>query len=246
MIALVDTHCHLDLFEKIKERVTEEDLLGIKTITVTNAPRFYRPNQDLFRACSNIRVALGFHPQLVQHYKDDLNIFESLIDQTKYIGEIGLDGSKEYQSTYTIQLGIFRGILVALAGTEGKVVTMHSRNAAAEVIELLSKQQARKRNKFILHWFTGTLNELRQAIKIGCYFSVNHKMVSGEKGRRLIEEIPQDRLLTETDAPFTISGGFSSRIKSLETTIQELSLIRKTTPGEMRSTIHENFRSVII
>ncbi|TWW01094.1 hypothetical protein FEF09_09015 [Chitinophaga pinensis] len=177
MIALVDTHCHLDLFENIQGRVIEEDLLGIKTITVTNAPRFYRPNQDLFRECGNIRVALGFHPQLVQQYKDDLGIFESLISQTKYIGEIGLDGSKEYQSTYTIQLGIYKGILAALARTEGKVVTMHSRNAAAEVIELLNKQQARTRNKFILHWFTGTLTELRQAIKIGCYFSINHKMI---------------------------------------------------------------------
>ena len=246
MIALVDTHCHLDLFERIKEKVTEEDLLEIKTITVTNAPRFYKPNQDLFRACNNIRVALGFHPQLVQQYKDDLKVFESLIDQTKYIGEIGLDGSKEYQSTYTIQLGIFRGILAALARTEGKVVTIHSRNAATEVIELLSKQQARTKNKFILHWFTGTLTELRQAIKIDCYFSVNHKMVNGEKGRRLIEEIPLDRLVTETDAPFTFSGGLQSRIKSLETTIGELSLIRKTTPIEMRSIVYENFRSIIV
>ncbi|TWW01101.1 hypothetical protein FEF09_09010 [Chitinophaga pinensis] len=61
-----------------------------------------------------------------------------------------------------------------------------------------------------------------------------------------MKEIPLDKLLTETDAPFTFAGNFQSRIKSLEATISGLSVICKTTPSEMKGIVYENLRSIIV
>lgn len=55
----------------------------------------------------------------------------------------------------------------------------------------------------ILHWYSGDINDLRRAINQGCYFSINHQMLQSVNGRNVVENIPVDRLLLESDAPFT-------------------------------------------
>ena len=54
----------------------------------------------------------------------------------------------------------------------------------------------------VLHWFTGSGPDVRRAIDLGCYFSVNEQMLKAPRGRSLLEAVPLARLLTETDAPF--------------------------------------------
>ena len=98
----IDTHCHLDLFKDIQQNRKSEDELGIKTITVTNAPSFFMPNQRLFEKTSNIRAALGLHPQIAHQYEKESELFNYLINETKYVGEVGLDGSTEFKPTYQL------------------------------------------------------------------------------------------------------------------------------------------------
>ena len=59
------------------------------------------------------------------------------------------------------------------------------------------------RGAVVLHWFTGSRAEARRAGALGCYFSVNAEMMRTERGRNLIADLPADRILTETDGPFT-------------------------------------------
>jgi len=55
----------------------------------------------------------------------------------------------------------------------------------------------------ILHWFTGTKKELNRAIDLGCMFSIGPVMTKSKKGKGLIDSIPKDKILLETDGPFT-------------------------------------------
>ena len=55
----------------------------------------------------------------------------------------------------------------------------------------------------ILHWYSGGIAELDRAISRGYYFSVNHQMVHSANGRKIIERIPVEKILLESDAPFT-------------------------------------------
>lgn len=244
-IYLVDTHCHLDLFKEIQTNVRAEDELPIKTITVTNSPAFYVPNANLFRACKNIRVGLGLHPELINQFGSQLRIFEKEVSTSRFIGEIGLDGSKGHLNSYSAQVSAFRSILTYVEKADNKILTVHSRNAAKDVIQYLKHHLKDSHCKVILHWYTGNAAELLRAVEYGFYFSVNHKMLQSNKSRELIKLIPIDRLLTETDAPFTFDNIIKDRLSSINAAIKGISAITGIEESEIKSHIYNNFKHLL-
>lgn len=83
------------------------------------------------------------------------------------------------------------------------MLSIHSVKAAGVVIDELEKAGTFKNNICIFHWFTGTVTERRRAIEAGAWFSINPRMLKTKSGQETIKMIPADRLLLETDAPFT-------------------------------------------
>lgn len=71
-------------------------------------------------------------------------------------------------------------------------------------IEVLQETGAFNNCKCIFHWFTGSVSERKLAIDNGAYFSINPKMLETKAGKDVIRNIPVDRILLETDAPFTL------------------------------------------
>lgn len=239
----IDTHCHLDLFENIHLDPQKENRSDIKTISVTNLPSFYQANLKLFKECENIRVALGFHPELVKDYHSQFGLFEELIKTTRYIGEIGLDGSKDFKSTYELQVDIFLKILRICKREGNKVLSIHSRNASSDVVNNLISILDSSSCKVILHWYTGELKDLEKAVDAGFYFSVNHKMVKSKNGISIIESLPRNLILTETDAPFTLFNSNYSRIDSIKNTINSLALIWKMSCDDCAKIVYNNFKN---
>ncbi len=74
----------------------------------------------------------------------------------------------------------------------------------------------------MLHWFTGNLSELREALKAGCWFSINERMLKNRKGRQLVQHIPKNLILTETDGPFIVKTGTPLIARSGSPVINEL------------------------
>lgn len=245
MISYVDAHCHLDLLKDIQKNPVSEDLQSIKTISVTNAPFMFSHNYRLFHQCKNIRVALGMHPELVATHSNQFNDLVRHIADTKYIGEVGLDGSKDFQNSYNLQKEVFEQILILCKEVNNKVLSVHSRNAATEIISLLNKHLKGSNCRVILHWFSGSLTELQKAVEFGCYFSINHKMTFSEKGRKIITSIPSHLLLTETDAPFTFDRVITGRLHSLQETIKNTAIIKGRSEGDMKKEVFENFRVLL-
>jgi TatD DNase family protein len=241
----VDTHCHLDLFGQISENPAVENQHPIKTISVTNAPAFFTPNSNLFQGLDNIRIALGLHPELVSKFSGQISDFNEKLRLTKYIGEIGLDGSKDIKDTWQLQKTVLDDILRNIQNAGPKVLTIHSRNAANETIEISNRYLHNTNCAVIFHWFSGNISDFNKAVKLGYYFSVNHKMLSTAVGKQLIERIPISKLLTETDAPFTFDGNIKSRIESLKITIRGISHIRKMDEAKTMSLIYDNFKKML-
>jgi TatD DNase family protein len=79
-------------------------------------------------------------------------------------------------------------------------MSIHSRNAAEQVLDLIDLHS--RLSIPVLHWFSGTLSQVRRAVALGCWFSVGPAMIAGGKGKRLVAEMPRDRLLPESDGPF--------------------------------------------
>lgn len=199
---LYDMHCHLDLMPKMKEIILESVNTNFGMMAVTTTPKAYMQEVDFCKKAPNIKVAVGLHPQLIEDRYNELSIVLDKAQKAKYIGEIGLDFNSEYLSSKEKQIEVFNAITRECSKIGRKVLSIHSVKAAAAVIDILSLHRTTENNNCILHWFTGNESELKRAIDLGCYFSINSKMLSTSGGKRVIQYAPEDRILVETDAPF--------------------------------------------
>jgi len=242
---LIDTHCHLDLFPNIQNKSKIEDSLPIKTITVTNAPSFFPYNNTLFENSENIKVAVGLHPELVATHHKEFPLFERYLEETKYVGEIGLDGSPMHKQSFELQVKVFKRIVEMTAHYNSKLLTVHSRNAARETIDILSPLIKGTKCRAILHWYSGDEKSLQLAIDQGFYFSINNKMINSLNGKKLISKMPLDRILTETDAPFTFQS-IENRKSLLSETVNSLAILRNIDVDTIRSMIFNNFKSILL
>src|SRR3546814_2903790 len=122
----------------------------------------------------------------------ELSTFERLIEETRYVGEIGLDGGPEFRAHWRDQTDVFERALAICRAAGGRVISLHSRRAAGEVLDAI--ESIRDAGTPILHWFSGTGRQLDRAIDLGCWFSVGPAMLRTEKGRQLAARMPRDRL----------------------------------------------------
>ncbi|PSH02649.1 MAG: hydrolase TatD [Acidobacteria bacterium] len=243
--ALVDFHCHLDLFPDLASAISAAETAGIYTLTVTTTPRAWPRNYDLTRKTKYIRAALGLHPQLVAERSAEIKLWEEYLPHARYVGEVGIDAGPQYYRSVDLQKEIFATILRKCAETGGKVLTVHSVRAATAVLDLIESHLPRHRGQVVLHWFTGSKSEARRAADLGCYFSVNAAMMRNERGCGLVAALPSDRLLTETDAPFTRADNRSTSPSDVKATVEALAALRRETPENMAHMISSNLRAVL-
>lgn len=195
---MIDTHCHFDMMPNPEKYISDIEQRGDIVIGMTNAPSHFQIGWQHVRTYKHVRLALGFHPLLAHELQNELSLFERLLDKTSYIGEIGLDFSREGKATKDIQIESLRRILSYLRG-KSKILSVHSRNAGQELLALLKEYEIRN---VIFHWYTGDVSLVPEILQEGYYFSVNEAMTLTNKGRNIIDRIPLDRLLIETDCPF--------------------------------------------
>ncbi len=197
---MIDFHCHLDLYRYPSLAVEDADKAGIHVLFVTTLPKAWPEAQKMIVGCPNIRVALGLHPEIAHERESELSLFEKYGNQTKYFGEIGLDGSPQLRNFQDVQARVFHTVLRLAAEMGGKILSIHSRRATEQVLDSLASH-----SDFgvpVLHWFSGSQRQLRRAIEQGCWFSCGPAMLRSAKGKAIAKMIPRERMLTETDGPF--------------------------------------------
>ncbi|MHB8644381.1 MAG: Qat anti-phage system TatD family nuclease QatD [Thermomicrobiales bacterium] len=240
---LVDSHCHLDLYPDHGAVLTESERAGIYTIAVTNAPSVFRRSAMLTRNARFVRTALGLHPELAREREHELILLDTLLDETRYVGEIGLDYVTDDMDDQEAQRRVFSTFLDRCASHGNKVLTIHSRRAADDVVAMVGRSFP---GAVILHWFSGSLGVLKSAVAQGCYFSVNTAMVASTSGMRLIREMPQERVLTETDGPFIMVSDRPARPADIETVVSGLASLWSLDPDEAAASIFGNFQRALI
>ena len=200
MAAAVDLHCHLDLYADPVKAVADCRGKRAYVLSVTTTPKAWRGTLALAKGAARVRTSLGFHPQIAHERIGELPLFEGLLPETRYVGEVGLDGSPESKPHWKEQARVFNRVLELASKAGGRILTIHSRRSASEVLDALERHPAA--GVAVLHWFSGSKAELERAVAMGCWFSVGPAMVRSQRGRDLISNMPRDRLLTETDGPF--------------------------------------------
>jgi len=238
---MIDTHCHIDLYPDPSKLTLSIERDKILTILVTNLPSSFNKAFPHVQGLHFIRLGLGLHPLSAQHHVVEKRLFEKYAVRTSYIGEVGLDFSKAGISYKDIQLESFKFVIKCIRN-KPKFITLHSRRAESIVLDILEEE---KRSPVVFHWYSGPLKVLDRAVSLGHYFSINPAMVKNSAGKRIIERLPKDRILPESDGPFV-------KIEKRVVVPQDVLLVYKylavlwnKTVEEVSQIIRENFYKII-
>jgi len=240
---VIDFHCHLDLFPNPAAVCDECKRRNMYVLSVTTTPSAWKNTAALAADAKRIRTALGLHPQLAHERSNELELFDRFISETRYVGEVGLDGAPEFRKHWQVQLNVFEHVLEKCQSLGGRVLSIHSRRASGAVLDRL--ERFRDAGTPILHWFSGSLRDLDRAVELGCWFSVGPAMLGSENGKKLVQRIPSERILTESDGPFAQLNDQPVMPWHVERAIHELSAIWLLPPAKVAKTIDNNLRSLL-
>ncbi len=115
-------------------------------------------------------TALGLHPQLAHERKSELSLFDQILPNCAYVGEVGLDEAPEFKRHWQDQIDVLRHVLEACERVGGGIMSIHSRRASTPVLEALEAPPVA--GVPVLYWFSGAPRELDRAAALGCWFSV--------------------------------------------------------------------------
>jgi TatD DNase family protein len=234
---LVDSHVHLDRYRDPDVALEDAEAHDVLCVTVTETPSHYQEVAAKLGERPLIHVALGVHPLHAGALSlSDLSLLDDLVRQCDFVGEVGLDGSPEGHDTLAAQRTVFERLL-SHPELHWKVLTVHSRGAETEVVSDLARAGAIG----ALHWYRGSLHDAERAIDAGLYFSINPAMLGTDEGQALIAALPAERVLTETDGPYTKAGRRISRPSDVQRVLRALGDHWELEPDAARRRVWENF-----
>ncbi|QHZ44849.1 MULTISPECIES: TatD family hydrolase [unclassified Bacillus (in: firmicutes)] len=214
---LFDTHAHLnaeqfndDLEDVIarakKEEVEHIVVVGFDRPTITRA-------MELIDAYDFIYAAIGWHPvDAIDMTDEDLAWIKKLSAHEKVvaIGEMGLDYHWD-KSPKDVQKEVFRK-QIALAKEVNLPIVIHNREATEDVVSILREEGAEKVGG-IMHCFTGSAEIAKECIDMNFYLSFGGPVTfkNAKKPKEVVKQVPNDRILIETDCPFLAPHPFRGK-----------------------------------
>lgn len=248
---LVDHHCHLDFPQFAVERdevVARAARAGVGVIvTISTRIRQLPDLLAIAEAYPNVFCSVGTHPHNA-HEELDVPVEEivRLAEHPKIvaIGEAGLDYHYKKSPPEAQAEGLRRHI--AAARITGLPLEIHSREADADMARILEEEHARGPFPAILHCFTGGRDLAMRASALGVMISFSGVITfrKSDELRAIAAEIPLDRLLVETDAPFLAPEPFRGKTNEpahVVHTAEALARVRGITRQEAATATTENF-----
>ncbi len=213
MSTIFDSHCHPQMAQYDKEReemIARALRAGVSMICVGTDLETSRQAIELAQKHEGIWATVGLHPNDNLNEKFDSMIYHTILQEPKVVafGEIGLDYYRtEKPEDQKFQKERFIEQL-ELAKELKKPLILHCRDgksgstgpAYRDMIEILRRGYAI--NGGVVHSFTGSLDEAKQFLDLGLYLGFNGIITFARQYDEIVREVPLDRILLETDAPF--------------------------------------------
>lgn len=248
---LVDSHCHLDFpdfaaeRDAIVARAREEGI--VRLVTISTKVHKFAEIRTIAEAYDDVFCSVGTHP----HYADkepEITTAE-LVKLTNHpkvvaIGEAGLDYFRNNSSVEGQEQGFRRHI--AAARETGLPLVIHAREADDDVARILEEESAKGAFPFVLHCFTGGPDLAKRGVALGGYVSFSGVITfkKSEALRAVAAEVPADRILVETDAPFLAPEPYRGKRNEpayVTNTARALAGARNTDFGTVSKQTTENF-----
>ena len=206
---LVDSHCHLDFADfaeerdAIVQRALDNDIKRL--VTICTRVRRFDSIIAIAEAYEGVYASVGTHPNNA-HEELDVAV-EELVELSKHpkvvaIGEAGLDYHYDYAPPAAQDQG-FRTHIAASRITQLPLV-IHARSADEDMISILREETGKGAFPFILHCFSSGAELAQVGVELGGYISFSGILTfkNSPEIREIARNVPRDRLLVETDAPY--------------------------------------------
>lgn len=208
-MTVIDSHCHLDFPDFAAERddiVARAHAAGVaRMVTISTRIKRFHEITAIAEAYENVFCSVGTHC-LNAAEEPDTSADElcRLAEHPKCvaIGEAGLDYHYDYAPREVMERGFRQHI--AAARITGLPLVIHAREADADVARILTEETEKGAFPMILHCFTAGRDLAMTAVALGAYVSFSGILTfkSAADIRAVAAEVPEDRLLVETDAPY--------------------------------------------
>ncbi len=206
---LVDSHCHLDFPEFAPELdavIARAKAAGVSVcVSIGTTLAKFPGVRAVAERFDNVWCSVGVHPHEAE--KELLESPAPLIEAARHpkvvgIGETGLDYYYEH-SPRAQQIANFRAHIEAARQTNLPVI-VHTRDADDDTIRVLREEMAAAPFTGLIHCFTGTRRLAEASLALGLSISVSGiaTFKKSDELRAVLKDVPLDRLLVETDAPF--------------------------------------------
>ena len=206
---LIDSHCHLDFPDFATELdavVARARAAGIaRAVTISTRVRRHAEVLAIAERYPDVFCSVGTHP----HYAhEELDVSANdLIARTRHpkvvaLGEAGLDYHYDNSPREAQERG-FRAHIAAARAT-GLPLVIHTREADADTVRILEEETGQGAFPAVLHCFTGGRELAQSAIALGVFVSFTGILTFKNSAtlRAIAAELPADRILIETDAPY--------------------------------------------
>ncbi|MFG1300392.1 TatD family hydrolase [Xanthobacter sp. V3C-3] len=206
---LVDSHCHLDFPDfaaELPDVVARAQAAGVShMVTISTRVRRFAEIRAIAERFDPVLCSVGTHPHQAAEEPDVTTaelVALSAHPKVVAIGEAGLDYHYDTSPRAAQEHG-FRTHIAAARET-GLPLVIHAREADEDVARILEEETARGAFPFLLHCFTAGPDLARRALALGGYISFSGVITfkKSEELRAIAAEVPEDRILVETDSPF--------------------------------------------
>ena len=203
---MIDTHTHINCIEEISVEDVIKNALdnGVEKLIVPAAyPTDIEVVKELAQKYENVYGLLGVHPSEVKGWNDDL--IDKIKEYSKSskivgIGEIGLDYYWD-KSFNDLQKEVFIK-QIKLANELNFPISVHDREAHKDTFDILTEYN--KNSAVVMHCFSGSVEFMKECVKQGWYIAIGGVVTFKKaiKMKEVVKEVPLDKLLLETDAPY--------------------------------------------
>jgi TatD DNase family protein len=219
---LIDIGCNLthDSFDEDRDTVIETAFqAGVVQMVVTGA------SVDGSRAALQIAkqwpgklfATAGVHPHRASQYDDDTDVLLRELatrDEVVAVGETGLDYFRDFSPRDEQRASFLKQIQIAI--DTGLPLFLHQRDAHVDFIAIL-RESRDQLNEVVVHCFTGSQAELHECLDLDCHIGITGWICDERRGTHMKEymkDIPSNRLMIETDAPYLKPRNLRPKIKS--------------------------------
>jgi TatD DNase family protein len=215
---LIDSHCHLDFpdfaaeLDAVVARARAQDIA--RMVTISTRVKRHAEVLGIAERFADVYCSVGTHPNHAEE-EPDIGTAE-LVQRTKHekvvaIGEAGLDYFRN-RSARDVQEKSFRAHIAAARET-GLPLVIHTRDADEDTAKILAEETGKGAFPAVLHCFTGGRDLAQRAIDLGLYVSFTGILTfkNSQNLRDIAAELPADRILVETDAPYLAPGPYRGK-----------------------------------